>query len=113
MRVTVDAGLLAVALALGGAWFGGRTVCFGILAGAVLALADFWWLSARLDAATTDAPGVTAWVATAGLRLAGVALAVALLFITGLFHPVGLVAGLSVLPCALVARGLRLAREGA
>jgi hypothetical protein len=113
MRVTVDAGLLAAALALGGAWFGGRTVCFGIIGGALLALADFWWLSARLDTVSMAAPGALAWVAAAGLRLAGIAVAVGLLFVTGWFHPVGLVAGLAVLPCALVARGLRLAREGA
>jgi hypothetical protein len=36
-----------------------------------------------------------------------------LLFVTGWFHPAGLVVGLAALPCALVARGLRLAREGA
>ena len=112
-RVTIDAAVLAVALALGGAWFGGRSVCLGILAGALLALGDFWWLSARLDAVATSAPSAVAWLATAGLRLAGVAIAVAVLFVTGFFHPVGLVSGLAVLPCALVARGLRLAREGA
>ena len=112
-RVTIDAAILTGALALGGAWFGGRTVCFGILAGALLALADFWWLSARLEAVATSAPSAVAWLGTAGLRLAGVAVAVAALFVTGWFHPVGLVAGLAVLPCALVARGLRLAREGA
>ena len=113
-RVTLDASLLALALALGGAWLAGRTVFFGILAGALLALADFWWLSARLDGTTTTAaPGAVAWLGAAGLRLAGVAIAVAVLFVTGWFHPVGLVIGLAVLPCALVARGLRLAREGA
>ena len=112
-RVTIDAAVLATALALGGAWLGGRTICFGILAGALLALGDFWWLSARLDAVGTAAPGALLWLATAGLRLAGVAVAVAVLFVTGWFHPVGLVCGLAVLPCALVARGLRLAREGA
>lgn len=112
-RVTIDTSLLAVALGLGGAWIGGRTVCFGILAGAILALADFWWLSARLEDVSAATPGAIAWLGAAGLRLAGVAVVVALLFVTGWFHPVGLVAGLAVLPCALVARGLRLAREGA
>jgi hypothetical protein len=111
-RVTVDAGLLALALALGGAWLGGRTVVLGVLAGSVLALADFWWLSARLDTVGADAPRALAWLASAGLRLAGVAIVVAVLFVTGWFHPVGLVTGLAVLPCALVSRGLRLAREG-
>ena len=113
MRVTVDAGAFALALALGGAWLGGRTMLLGVLAGALLALADFWWLSARLERVGEDAPGALAWLGAAGLRLAGVAVAVALLFVTGWFHPVGLVAGLAVLPCALVTRGLRLARKGA
>ena len=112
-RVTVDGGLLALTLALVGWWLGGRALALGILAGGVLALGDFWWLSARIDAATTEAPGTSLWVAAAGFRLAGVAVAVAALFLTGWFHPVGLVIGLAVLPCALVARGLRVAREGA
>jgi hypothetical protein len=111
-RVTFDVSLLTLAVGLGGAWVGGRTVFFGILAGAVLALADFWWLSARLDDVRASAPRAMVWVGAAGLRLAGIALTVALLFVTGWFHPVGLVVGLAVLPCALVARGLRLAREG-
>ena len=113
MRVTCDAGLLSLAFALGGAWLGGRTMLFGILGGALLALADFWWLSARVDAVGETAPAALAWIGAAGLRLAGIAAAVALLFVSGWFHPVGLVAGLAVLPCALVARGLRVARKGA
>ncbi|MBM3219111.1 MAG: hypothetical protein FJZ38_10610 [Candidatus Rokubacteria bacterium] len=112
-RVTLDAGMFAIALALGGAWLGGRTMLLGILGGALLALADFWWLAARLDGVSSETPGALAWIGAAGLRLGGVAIAVALLFVTGWFHPVGLVAGLAVLPCALVARGLRLARRGA
>jgi len=112
-RVTIDAGVIALTMALAGAWLGGRTVLFGVLAGALFALGDFWWLSGRLDAVGSEAPGAIAWLGAAGLRLAGVAVAVALLFVTGWFHPVALVAGLAVLPCALVARGLRLAREGA
>ena len=110
--MTVDAGLLAGCVALAGGWFAGRTVFFGVIAGAALALADFWWLSARIDAAGSEAPRAIAWLGAAGLRLAGVALVVALLFLTRQFHPLGLVIGLAVLPCALVARGLAIAREG-
>jgi hypothetical protein len=112
-RVALDAGVLAIALALLGAWLGGRTAVLGVVAGAALALIDFWWLSARVDAATHDAPRVAVWVAAAGLRLTGVTAAVALLFLTREFHPLALVAGLAVLPCALVVRGLSVAREGA
>jgi len=113
MRVMVDAGLLAATLGLVGGWFGGRAVMLGVIAGGALALADFWWLSSRIDAATSDTPSPTLWVASSGFRLAGVAVAVAALFLTGWFHPAGLVVGLAVLPCALVTRGLRVAREGA
>ena len=113
MRVTLDAGLLVVTVALVALWVGGVPGLLGVLAGGALALGDFWWLAARLDAASTGQGGAAAWGAMAGLRLGGVAIAVAALFVTGWFHPVALVVGLSALPCALVARGLRLAREGA
>jgi ATP synthase I subunit len=112
-RVTVDTGVLAFGLALVAGWLGGHTALLGIAAGAALALIDFWWLSARVDTIGDDAPGAVAWVGAAGLRLGGVALTVAVLFLTGRFHPLALVVGLAVLPCALVARGLRLGREGA
>ena len=111
--MTVDGALLALGIALVAGWLGGRTALLGIAAGAGLALGDFWWLSARLESVGETAPRAVAWMAAAGLRLAGVALAVAALFLTGHFNPVALVVGLAVLPCALVARGLRLAREGA
>ena len=111
-QVTVDAGALALGLALVAGWLGGRAALLGIAAGAALALADFWWLSWRVEAVGNDAPGVTVWAGAAGLRLTGVAVVVAALFLTGRFHPVALVVGLAVLPCVLVARGLRLGREG-
>ena len=111
-RVTIDVGLFAGVVALAGGWLGGRAAFLGVVAGATLALADFWWLSARVDAAADGAPRALAWLGAAGLRLGGVAVIVALLFLTGRCHPLGLVIGLAVLPCALVVRGLALAREG-
>jgi hypothetical protein len=45
------------------------------------------------------------------LRLAAVTGVVGVVFASGVAHPVGVVAGLTVLPCALIARGLRSARE--
>ena len=111
-RVTIDAALLALGLALAAGWFAGRAAWLGIGAGAMLALVDFWWLAAGAEG-VGQAPRTAAWIGAAGLRLGGVAVAVAALFLTGQFHPVALVAGLAVLPCALVARGLRLARDEA
>ena len=110
-RVTLDAGLLALVLALTAGWFGGRAALFGVGAGALLALADFWWLASGVDGVGSVAPRTAIWMGTAALRLAGVAVVVGALFLTGQFHPVAIVLGLAVLPCALVARGLRLARE--
>ena len=109
-RVTVDAGLLAIGFALTAGWIGGRTAMLGIGAGVLLSLVDFWWLSAGVDGVGGAAPRTMVWMGSAALRLGGVALTVAALFLTGQFHPVGLVIGLAVLPCALVARGLRVAR---
>jgi hypothetical protein len=109
-RVTVDAGLLAIGLALSAGWIEGRTALLGVGAGTLLSLVDFWWLSAGVDGAGSTAPRTMVWMGSAALRLGAVALAVAVLFLTGQFHPVGLVIGLAVLPCALVARGLRVAR---
>jgi hypothetical protein len=107
----MDAGLLALVLAVTAGWLGGRAALLGVGAGAMLALADFWWLAAGVDGVGGVAPRTVVWVGTAALRLAGVAVAVAALVLTGQCHPVALVIGLAVLPCALVARGLRLARD--
>ena len=113
-RVTIDAALIVAVTACAAAWVAGRPVMLGVVAGGILALGDFWWLAARIDTASAaaEAPRVSAWGAAAALRLGAVAVAVAVLFMTGLFHPVGLVVGLSALPCALLARGLRVAGEG-
>ena len=62
---------------------------------------------------SSETPRALVWLGAAGLRLSAVALVVAALFLTRQFHPIGLVIGLGVLPCALVARGLVHARESA
>jgi hypothetical protein len=112
-RVAMDAGLLALAIALVGGWLAGRAGFLGVVAGTAIALVDFWWLSARVEATADGAPRVIVWVGAAGLRLTVVTVAVALLFLTRECDPLALVAGLAVLPCALVVRGLQIAREGA
>lgn len=111
-RVTRDVCALGVALTLAGAWTGGTTGAVGIGAGIVLALGNFRFLVSRAVGVT--ATGTTArplWSLGAGLRLAAFAAACAALLATGRAHPVALVIGLSVLPCVLVAHGVRSARE--
>lgn len=111
-RVTLAtcAGAAAVALPVG--WVAGWSAALGVLAGAAIAVANFRWLVARSGMASPAAgrPGAL-WYAAAGLRFAAVAAAAAAVIISGWTHPVALVAGFTALPCAVVAQGLRLARE--
>jgi hypothetical protein len=111
-QVTLDTCALVAALAALGAWLGGAPAAVGTLAGGGLAVVNFRWLAARASAATLagGAP-VVAWLIGAGLRFTACMAACALLLLTGWAHPVALVAGFSVLPCDVIARGLAAARE--
>jgi hypothetical protein len=109
-RVMAESGAIVVAGAALATWLAGVAGGLGVLAGGAIAILDFGWLARRVTAAS--ASGATAgFLLAAGLRLAAVAAAAAAVFATGVAHPVALVAGLTVLPCALVANGLRAARE--
>ena len=57
-----------------------------------------------------DSGGRALWAISAMLRLSALAAAVTLALLSGHAHPLGIVAGLSVLPIAVIARGLRDAR---
>jgi len=109
-RVTAAACVLGVVLAIPAGWFGGPTVALGVLAGGALAVVNFRWLAARAVAVASSA-GVAggAWLVGAGFRLAAFAAACALLLALEWAHPVALLAGLSVLPCAVIVEGLRAA----
>lgn len=105
--VTRESALLAGALALAAGWMGGATAALGVLAGAAIAIVNFRWLTSRLTAVLVgEAAGRVAGLAL-GLRLLGVGAACAGLLLSGAAHPVALVVGLTVLPCDLIARGLR------
>ena len=110
-RVTHDACVAVAALAVLGAWLGGGTAVVGTVAGGALAVVSFRWLTSR--AAAAAAAGGTpagAWVLGAGLRFGVCMAACALLLSTGWAHPVALVLGVSVLPCAVIVEGLRAAK---
>jgi len=109
--VTTDTCALVVALAAPAAWLGGAAAVLGVLAGGALALVNFRWLAARAVAATSHAAVGGAWSIGAGLRLAAFAVACAALLGLDWAHPVALLAGLGVLPCALIVEGLRAARQ--
>lgn len=114
LRVTVETAIAVAALALPAAWIAGPSAAIGVLAAGVLTVGNFWWLSrAASSAADPNAPRteVAGWVLGAGARFAVLFAAFAALCAGGYAHPVAVVVGLSVLPCALIAQGLRSARE--
>ena len=105
-RVSLAAAVVTAGLAGPAAWLGGAPGAIGMVAGAALAIANLWWLSRRAPM-SGEGPSTLAWGASIGLRLSAAALVVGALLVTGWAHPVGLVAGLSVLPPVLVLAGLR------
>ena len=111
-RVTRDVCALGAALALVGAWLGGAAGGLGIGAGIALGLGNFRWLVSRV-CATTGPPDTARalWSMGAGARLVAFTVLCAALLATGWAHPVALVVGLTVLPCALVGHGLSAARQ--
>ncbi len=113
-RVTLETTIAVVVLALPAAWLGGASAGIGVLAAGLLTLGNFWWLSRAASAAgASGAPRreLAGWIAAAGARFAVLFTALAALCAGGYAHPVAVVVGLTVLPCALIARGLRAARD--
>ena len=106
-RVTLESSGIALALALPAAWIGGGPAAVGVLAGGGLAILDFRALAARAAYTIAGGPLGPLWLLAYGLRFALVLTACAVLFATQWAHPVALLVGLTVLPCNLVARGLR------
>jgi len=110
-RVTLDTCVAVGGLAGLGWWLLGAPIGAGVLAGGVLAVVNFRWLVARAFVATEMASrSSAAWILGAGLRFAACAAACGILLAYGWAHPVALVAGFTVLPCDLIARGLESAR---
>jgi ATP synthase I chain len=109
-RVTAAMCALVVALAVPAGWLGGPAAVLGVLAGGALAVVNFRWLATRAIAVVSGAgvPGA-AWLIGAGLRLTAFAATCALLLAFEWAHPLALLAGLSVLPCAVIVEGLRAA----
>ena len=107
-RVTFETAILLVALAVPAAWLGGASALVGVLAAGVLTVANFWWLSrAATPAPDAVPPQVSGWVFAAGIRFLLLFAAFAALCAGGYAHPVAVVVGLTVLPCALIVGGLR------
>ena len=110
-RVTASIGLAALTLALPAAWLGGSAGALGVLAGAALAAINFRWLARRTVASLLPGGSATRASAAATVRLLMAMAGPAVVIATGAVHPVGLVVGLTLLPCAVVVLGLRATRE--
>lgn len=110
-RVTRDTCAAVGALAVLAAWPFGAPAGLGLLAGGALAVVNFRWLAARAAAATVTGSGsASAWLIGAGLRFIACTAACALLLTSRWADPIALLAGFTVLPCDLIARGLAAAR---
>jgi hypothetical protein len=110
LRVTRETTIAVVALALPAAWLGGVSAGIGVLAAGLLSLGNFWWLSRTASGAGASGArrrGLAGWIVAAGARFTVLFAAFVALCAGGYAHPVAVVVGLTVLPCALIARGLR------
>jgi hypothetical protein len=108
-RTTWETSGAVALLSLASGLVGGVPAAIGVGAGGALAIANFRWLAGRVIA-LDGTPVPRGWALGLGLRLAALGAAAAGLLASGVAHPLGLVVGLTVLPGALVLRGLRQAR---
>lgn len=114
LRVTLETAIAVVALAVPAAWLGGTPAAIGVLAAGLLTVGNFWWLSRAAFAAADAAKGrvlAGGWMFLTGARYILLFAAFAALCAAGYAHPVAIVIGLTILPCTLIYRGLRSARE--
>jgi hypothetical protein len=115
VRVAVESAVIVVALALVAAMLGGARVGLGVLAGGALAVGSFWRLAGDAAGLASESAVSGRWLIASALRFGGLAAATGVLLVLDWAHPAALVVGLTILPCDLVAQGLRLAhvqREG-
>ena len=109
-RVTAESAVAVLALAALAAWIGGTVAALGMIAGGALAIGNFRSLAARVAAlGSPDGDGARGFLLGFGLRFAVLAVACGALLATGHAHPVTLLAGLTVVPLAVLARGLHVA----
>jgi hypothetical protein len=115
VRVAGESAAIVVALAAVAAMLGGARVGLGVLAGGALAVGSFWRLAGDVAGLASGSAASGRWLIASALRFGGLAAATGVLLVLDWAHPAALVVGLTILPCDLVAQGLRLAhgqREG-
>lgn len=110
-RVVIGCGALLLPLSAGAAFAAGRSALLGVLVGGGLVLANLFWLTRGGGRGLEMRGGRALWVLTLGLRYLALFAALGLALWSGQVHPLGLIAGLSVLPPVLVFQGLVDARR--
>lgn len=109
-RVTLASATAVSLVALLAGWLADGTVAAGVVAGGTLVVGNLWWLAAVAASAARTPIHRTRWAVVAALRFAVIAVVCGVALGSGFAHPVGIVVGLTVLPCALIVQGLRAAR---
>jgi hypothetical protein len=111
-RVVTRTLVLSVPATAAAATVGGEPAALGVLTGGALALFNFQWLAAAALAVSAAAGAPRrAWWPGAALRLGVVLLGGSAVVASGWAHPVALVAGVTLLPCAVVLAGLGWGRR--
>src|SRR3990167_2122265 len=113
-RVTWSGVAVVMALSAVAGWAAGVEGAAGVAGGGAVALLNFRWLARSVANAVVlvrDGGSGGAALRGAWLRHLSTAGALGLLLGRGWAHPLAVIAGLSVLPPILVAKGLRAARE--
>jgi hypothetical protein len=94
-------------LALAAGWIVGTAALVGVVAAGSLTVANFWCLGRLAGRVRAGSRGV---MIVACLRFVALALAFIAVCASGWAHPGALLAGLVVLPAAVIVEGLRAAR---
>ncbi len=111
-RVTLECAVAVAVLAALSAWLGGLTGAIGAIAGGAVGILSFRGI-ARAGACLWSGVGasVTGAAFLAGFRYLASFGALAVVLMSGWANPLAVMAGLTVLPASVIARGLAAARE--
>lgn len=110
-RVAMTGVLALVLLAAAALYVAALPGFLGVLSGGAVGLASLAWLSLGCRGALALWSGGRAhplWLVSLGLRHLFLFAALGILLWSGYVHPLGLVAGLSVIPPVLIAQALRV-----
>lgn len=110
VRVATLTAIAIGVLAAAAGWLAGLAAGLGVLAAGAISIPNFLWLTrgvAGVAAAGDGRRAIVGWGLAAGGRMTVLLAACAIVLASGSAHPVALVAGLTVLPVAVIVEALR------